>query len=194
MTYAVVFDLEFTAWRGSMEQRWLRPGEYREVVQIGAVRVDAKSITNGGEFSVLAKPRLNPVLSPYFEELTGVTNHMVAANGVDFAETYRAFVAFADGNSLFAFGRDDLVLRDNLKLYGLTDVPILPACTNIALWLAEQGIDPRGLHACDIAQAAGAQFTGCRHNALDDARSVVAGVAALVARGAPNPFLTRAGT
>ena len=49
-----------------------------------------------------------------------------------------------------------------------------------------------GARIDDIAQAAGASFVGRRHDALDDARSVAAGVAALVARGAPNPFLTPA--
>jgi inhibitor of KinA sporulation pathway (predicted exonuclease) len=192
MAYAIVFDLEFTAWQGSMEHRWLRPGEFREVVQIGAVKVDAQSFADVGEFNALAKPRLNPVLSSYFDELTGVTNAMVTTKGVDFADAYRAFVAFADDDPLFAFGRDDLVLHDNLRLYGLTDVPALPPFTNVVPWLAAQGVDPRGLHACDIAQAAGASFAGRRHDALDDARSVAAGVAALVARGAPNPFLTPA--
>ena len=36
-----VFDLEFTAWECSMASHWLRPGEFKEVVQIGAVRLDA---------------------------------------------------------------------------------------------------------------------------------------------------------
>jgi inhibitor of KinA sporulation pathway (predicted exonuclease) len=192
MTYAVIFDLEFTAWQGSMEHRWSRPGEFREVVQIGAVKADASSLAIVGEFNVLAKPRLNPVLSHYFEELTGVTNAALARTGVDFAVAYRAFVEFAGGSPLFAFGRDDLVLRDNLALYGMNAMPDLPAFTNIAPWLAARGIDPRGLHACDIARVAGARFSGRRHDALDDARSVVAGVAALIARGAPNPFVGEA--
>ncbi len=192
MAYAVVFDLEFTAWQGSMEQRWLRPGEFREVVQIGALKVDARSFTSVGGFNMLAKPRLNPVLSDYFEELTGVTNAALAETGKDFVDVYRAFVAFAGGDPLFAFGRDDLVLRDNIKLYGLSGVPELSAFTNVVPWLAANGIDPRGLHACDIARAAGAAFAGRRHDALDDARSVAAGIAALVARGAPNPLIANA--
>ena len=32
-----VFDLEYTAWECSMARRWLAPGEFKEVVQIGAV-------------------------------------------------------------------------------------------------------------------------------------------------------------
>lgn len=188
MAGAVIYDLEFTAWPGSMEHRWSRPGEFREVVQIGAVKLDADSFAQTGQFNALAKPRLNPVLSHYFEELTGVTNKALAEEGVDFADAYRAFVAFAEGMPMFSFGRDDLVLFDNIKLYGLQGVPPLPLSFNIVPWLIEQGIDPRGLHACDIANSAGAEFDGRRHDALDDARSVAAGVAFLVRRGAHNPL------
>ena len=166
MTHAVVFDLEFTAWPGSLHRRWLRPGEFREVVQIGAVKLDRATFAQKGQFNVLVKPRLNPVLSPYLEELTGITNEALAREGVDLAEAYRAFVAFADSAPLVAFGRDDLVLLDNLRLYGLRDMPALPPYANIALWLADQGVDPRGLHACDIARAAGGRFEGRQHDAL----------------------------
>ena len=188
MRFVIVFDLEFTAWQGSMEHRWLRPGEFREVVQIGAVKLDAATFAETAAIDILIKPRLNPVLSPYFEELTGVTNERLAQEGVDFAEGYRSFVRFADGAPLAAFGRDDRVLIDNLTLYGLTDEPRLPPYINIAPWLARAGVDVRGLHACDIAEAAGAIFEGRRHDALDDARSIAAGIATLVARGFPNPF------
>jgi len=189
MRCAVVFDLEFTAWPGSMDHRWLRPGEFREVVQIGAVKIDAASLAEVAAFDRLIKPRLNPELSPYLQTLTGITNRAVAERGVDFAEAYRAFVAFADGARLFAYGRDDLVLTDNLALYGLKEMPPLPPYTNIVPWLVERGIDMRGLHACDIAGAAGAVFAGRRHDALEDARSVALGVRTLVLGGAPNPYL-----
>jgi inhibitor of KinA sporulation pathway (predicted exonuclease) len=189
MPNVVIFDLEFTAWPGSMEHRWLRPGEYREVVQIGGVKLDTITIAQTAEFNVLARPRLNPVLSPYFEELTGITNRVLAEEGVDFTDAYRSFVAFADGAPIAAFGRDDLVLADNLRLYGLGDAPPLPSYCNIVPWFIEYGIDPRGHHACDIARLAGAEFVGRRHDALDDARSVALGIATLIARGAANPFL-----
>lgn len=192
MASVIVFDLEFTAWPGSMEHRWLRPGEYREVVQIGAVRLDSASLEQTGTLNVLTKPRLNPVLSAYFEELTGITNAAMTVSGVDFVSAYRRFAEFAAGQPIVAFGRDDLVLQENVKLYGLADqVPPLPAYRNILPWLVEQGIDPRGRHACDIAGLAGADFTGRRHDALDDARSIALGIRTLVSRGAANPFLGR---
>ncbi|MGB8366116.1 MAG: exonuclease domain-containing protein [Rhizomicrobium sp.] len=192
MPSAVVFDLEYTAWPGSMEQRWLRPGEHREVVQIGAVKVDAGIFAETASFSRLTRPRLNPRLSPYFEELTGIGNGVLAAEGIDLAHAYRAFIAFADGAPLVSFGRDDLVLADNLGLYGIIDAPPLPAHINIVPWLKAQGIDPRGSHACDVARLAGAAFAGRRHDALDDARSVALGIATLVARGAPHPIVASA--
>jgi inhibitor of KinA sporulation pathway (predicted exonuclease) len=183
---AVVFDLEFTAWEGSMAAYWLRPGEFQEIVQIGAVKVD-ENFNAGESFDMLVRPRINPVLSPYLERLTGITNDAMRAKGVDFAGAYRAFLAFCDGLPVVAFGRDDLVFIDNLRLYGISDAPPLPPYLDVRTWMAEQGLDMRGLHACDVAPAAGVSFSGHRHNGLDDAVSVAAGIAALIARGASAP-------
>jgi DNA polymerase III epsilon subunit-like protein len=61
-----VFDLEYTAWECSMARHWLTPGEFKEVVQIGAVKLDADSFVVQGEFEMLVRPRINSVLSPYF--------------------------------------------------------------------------------------------------------------------------------
>jgi inhibitor of KinA sporulation pathway (predicted exonuclease) len=184
----VLFDTEFTAWEGSMANRWLAPGEFRELVQIGAVKIDAQSLATISEFAILIRPRFNPVLSDYFVTLTGITNEAVKERGVDFREAYDRYVAFAGDDTMAAFGRDDLVLIDNLNLYGITDAPPLPVHRNIAEWLRDNGIHTGGLHACDVAEACGAEFKGRKHDALDDARSLVAGVRALVGRGAPNPF------
>ena len=185
---AVVYDLEFTAWEGSMANHWLRPGEFQEVVQIGALKVDAEFAT-GETFDVLVRPRLNPVLSSYLERLTGITNEEVRARGVDFVQAYREFVAFAGDLPIIAFGRDDLVFANNLRLYGMTDLPPLPPYLNIIPWMAEQGIEMRGLHACDAGPAAGVPFGGHKHNAVDDALSVASGIRALMTRGARSPLV-----
>jgi len=184
--FAVVYDLEFTAWEGSMATRWLRPGEFKEVVQIGAVKVDAE-FTPGEMLDVVVRPRLNPVLSSFLEQLTGITNEEVRKRGIDFADAYRSFVAFAEDLPIIAYGRDDLVLIDNLSLYGIKNAPPLPPYINIVPWMGEQGVDVRGLHSCDVGPMAGVPFTGHKHNGLDDALSVAAGIRALIARGALAP-------
>jgi len=184
---AVVFDLEFTAWEDSMATNWLRPGAFQEIVQIGAVKVDG-NFNACESFDILVRPRLNPVLSPYLERLTGITNEALDAKGVDFSEAYRAFLAFGEGLPIVAFGRDDLVLIDNFRLYGISDAPPLPPYFNVKAWMEQLGTDTRGLHACDVGPSAGVSFSGQRHNGLDDALSVAAGVAALIARGARSPL------
>jgi inhibitor of KinA sporulation pathway (predicted exonuclease) len=184
--FVVVYDLEFTAWDGSMARKWLAPGEFKEVVQIGAVKVDG-AFSPLVKLNLLIRPRLNPQLSDYLQTLTGIDNDAVAAHGIDFADAYRTFAEFAGPLPIVAFGRDDLVLADNLRLYGLKAEPAMPHPVDIRSWLMENGIDVRGLHACDVGPAAGVPFDGHTHDGLADALSVAAGVQALMARGAPCP-------
>ncbi|HEX3484447.1 MAG TPA: 3'-5' exonuclease [Micropepsaceae bacterium] len=187
--YAVIFDLEFTAWEGSLESRWTRPGELSEVVQIGAVKLDAASLKEIDSFDMLVRPRVNPVLSDYFTVLTGITNEAMDQRSVDFIIAYRAFLDFAGEGPVFAHGRDDLIFAGNLKLYGWERALPLPAYSNAIHWFAAQGVDLKGKRACDVAEAAGGIFEGQKHNALADARGVAAGFRALIGKGAPNPFL-----
>jgi inhibitor of KinA sporulation pathway (predicted exonuclease) len=178
-----IFDLEYTAWECSMARHWLTPGEFREVVQIGAVKLDADSFAILDEFAALVCPRFNPLLSPYFEKLTGITSRQVARDGEDFAIAYARFVDFAGEGPIAAFGRDDRALGENLRLYGMTGARALPVFYDLRGWFAVLGVDPRGMHSCDLAPALGMPFQGRAHNALDDARSVAKVMAALAARG-----------
>jgi inhibitor of KinA sporulation pathway (predicted exonuclease) len=179
-----VFDLEFTAWECSMASHWLRPGEFKEVVQIGAVKLDMASFKIIGSFDVLVRPRINPMLSPYFENLTGITNQALGQRAADFAEALVRFLVFAAGGPIAAFGHDEWVLEENIRLYGLKGLPPLPRFHDLRAWFAAHDVDPRGLHSCDIGPKLGVPFTGRAHNALDDARSVALAMEAMVARGA----------
>jgi len=189
--FSVVYDLEFTAWDGSMTERWLKPGQFREVVQIGAVKLDAGTLQETDSFEVLVKPRLNPRLSTYFECLTGITNAELARRGIDFPDAYDRFVAFAGNALTTAFGRDDLIFEENFKLYGIGRNTCAPPYMNIAPWLRANGLNPR--HAGDVAEEAGVSFAGQKHDALFDARSVAHGIRALLSRGASRPFRVLAG-
>lgn len=184
--FAVVYDLEFTAWQTSMARRWMAPGEYKEVIQIGAVKVDA-GFNPLETLNILIKPRLNSELSDFIQALTGITNEAVQEEGVDFRDGFCRFAGFAGALPIISFGRDDLVLLDNIQLYGLKDLPPMPDPIDIRGWLMENGIEVRGLHACDVGPAAGVPFEGQTHDGLCDALSVAAGIKALVDRGARPP-------
>ena len=179
-----VFDLEYTAWECSMARRWLAPGEFKEVVQIGAVKLDADSFAVLGEFDTLVRPRVNPVLSPYFEKLTGITTETVDRQGADFAFAYARFLDFACEGPVAAFGQDQRVLEDNIRLYGLVGARPLPVFYDLRGWFAALGIDPRGMHSCELAPALGMVFAGQAHNALHDARAIVGAMTVMASRGA----------
>jgi inhibitor of KinA sporulation pathway (predicted exonuclease) len=177
-----VFDLEYTAWECSMARHWLTPGEFREVVQIGAVKLDADSFAVLAEFDVLVRPRINSVLSPYFQKLTGITGERVARQGVDFTAAYARFLEFAGEGPIAAFGHDERVLEDNIRLYGMKGARALPVFYDLRAWFAVQGMDPRGMLSCDVGPALGLPFTGQTHNALNDARSIAGAMQAMASR------------
>lgn len=117
----VVYDLEYTAWEGSHARGWDGPGEHRELVQIGAVRVHPTAgFTESAAFSLLVRPRINPRLSGYFTRLTGITQAAVDADGVDVAMALWRFAGFLEGAALaLANGIDHDVLVENGRLRGM---------------------------------------------------------------------------
>ena len=84
-----VFDLEYTTWEGTNARRWSGPGEYFEVVQIGAVVLEFEpNLAEIACLEVLTRPVFNPLLSDYFTELTGISNADLAAGAVTFADGF----------------------------------------------------------------------------------------------------------
>ena len=95
-----VFDLEYTTWEGTNARRWSGPGEYFEVVQIGAIILELEpNLTEVAAFEVLTRPEFNPVLSEYFTELTGITNADLDTGKVSFAAGFDQFVQFCAGTN-----------------------------------------------------------------------------------------------
>ena len=185
----VVFDTEFTAWPGSMARAWGGPGEHKEIIQIGAVILDAATLQERRAFSVLIRPVLNPVLSEYLVDLTGITNERLAAEGVDFATGVTRFVELVGPRPLHAYGRDDRIIAANAQRLGKPKLwPNLPT-TNLKEWLLKVGIPLAGVHSGNLAAHVGATSQGVAHNALVDSRSLAEAVRYLVAKGAPNPFI-----
>ena len=50
-------------------------------------------------------------------------------------------------------------------------------------WFAALGVDPRGMHSCDLGPALGLAFVGQTHNALHDARAIAGAMAVMASRG-----------
>ncbi|MFG3256731.1 exonuclease domain-containing protein [Streptomyces sp. NPDC048172] len=113
MSTFVVFDLEFTSWPEALERDWGEPGQLREIVQIGALRL-SEDCAVVEEYETLVRPVVNRELSPYFTELTGIGQESVDRDGVSPAEALSEFLGFCRGQSVLSYGNDMVVLGENM--------------------------------------------------------------------------------
>jgi inhibitor of KinA sporulation pathway (predicted exonuclease) len=104
----VIYDLEYTAWEGSLARRWRGEGEYRELVQVGAVKLEmVAGLPEVAWFERLCLPEFNPKLSTYFTELTGITNADLTRDGEPFGTVISAFADFVGDCRIVAANGDD---------------------------------------------------------------------------------------
>ena len=111
----IVFDTEYTSWEGSLENNWSRENEFTELVQISAIKVTNFNIN---KFNIYIKPIINPILSDYFINLTGITNNMLI-NAVDFKTAINKFKEFCEDYPLYSYGNDLDIIEENYKLNNL---------------------------------------------------------------------------
>ncbi|WP_250035576.1 exonuclease domain-containing protein [Paractinoplanes maris] len=173
----IILDLEFTAWAGSQEGGWSRPGEFREVVQIGALRVDSADLRVTGEFNELVRPERNPSLSEYFQDLTGISQAAVDERGLPFLDALDAFLDFCDDHYVLSYGNDMVILGENLVLQvppGRRPKRSLPPFANIRTYVNRVLPATIGLSSGRLAFALGlAARIDREHDALADCYSIL---------------------
>lgn len=172
----IIADLEYTSWQGALERNWSGPNEHREVVQIGAVRLDAgDGFAEREAFEMLVRPTVNPELSDYFIELTGIDNAALATRGATLAAALKDFARFADGAAILTIGADIDVVTESC---GLTDIdnPVPEArWIDIAPTLKVL-LGQRHVRSAEIPGLLGLPVEGPAHDALADARAIAAGM------------------
>jgi inhibitor of KinA sporulation pathway (predicted exonuclease) len=173
----ILFDLEFTSWEGAMERGWSGPGEYREIIQIGAVRVD-DSHAEKESFLAYIKPVRNPELSPFIIELTGITQKDIEERGVSFADALRSFREFVGTTPGYAWGNDTEVLEENC---GFADIraefppdQFLDLRPLTADAFRSAGVDIERWTSGTLIQAFGPNHSLRAHDALNDMRNLLA--------------------
>lgn len=168
----VVFDLELTAWPGSAARGWTGPGEYPEIIQVGAVRLDA-GLRETGTLDLAVKPRLNPILSDFIVGLTGITQERIDREGVDVAEALSRLAGFADGaRILLCNGGDHAWLRQNARLAGITDPLAALAFGSLSLHFRRAAGQDRHVVSSDLPSTFGFAASGRAHDGLGDARAI----------------------
>ena len=120
----IVLDMEWNQpWPGSPSARKVLPVAIRgEIIQIGAVRVtEDQQVTD--EFQIMIKPKYYRHLNRRVSKLTGIKESRLREEGVPYPEAMAQFRQWCGENVVFlTWGFDDItILRENLRLYGLSE-------------------------------------------------------------------------
>ena len=172
----VVFDMEYTAWEGSVQRDWSGPDEYREIVQIGAVKLDVRrGLEEVDSFEVMIRPRINSQLSDYFINLTGITQDRADREGVDLVKAMEIFSSFAGPDSaLYCNGFDADILVENSDLYDI-DCPLKrDRFRDVAPLLTKEAQATHHVVSGELDEVFGIKVDLPAHDALSDARKIAA--------------------
>ncbi|MFQ5765051.1 MAG: 3'-5' exonuclease, partial [Rhodospirillales bacterium] len=168
-------DVEWTAWEGSRQRDWRGPGEEKEIVQIGALKLRADTLAETDALDVLVRPRINPALSDYFIRLTGITQAELDAAGVDFADGLESLKAFVGEGvrAVYSMGTDYTIIRHNCALAGLSFPFDEGLFVNLREDLARTvGDEIAGTDSSDLPAAMGFAAPGAAHQGVHDCRCI----------------------
>ena len=135
------------------------------------MRVDAGGgFTEAAHFSAFVRPTINPELSEYFTTLTGITNDVVARDGLCLEDALGSFAGFVGASTVLSHGPDDLVIG---KDCALKDVDNLFAGVD---WRDVnppiRAVTGQRLMSSDLLPFFGLDPVGAAHDALADARAL----------------------
>ena len=172
----VLYDLEYTAWEGSQERKWSGPNEYREIIQIGAIRV-SPDLVERDSFLEYVRPVKNPQLSDFITELTGISQDDIDTKGISFSTAFEKFRAFVGETTSYCWGRDTEILEENTGFAGVPQS--LPRCQFADLRpiareaFSDAGVDIDDYSSGTLIQAFGIDSGRRAHDAINDMRNLL---------------------
>ena len=179
----VIFDLEYTTWEGAQERNWTGAGERREVVQMGAILVGRDPLREEGEFNRFIKPVLNPKLSEFFTDLTGITQEHIEREGISFPEALEAFSSWASDYPLYSWGTGDPeALKENSAQAGIRFPYEAGRFASMQEVFMALGVPAEAYTSGTIVRAFGKELSRRQHNALNDVRTILDGLRELKKR------------
>ena len=173
---AMVFDLEFTSWPGSNERNWSLPNEDREIIQIGAVKIETTGdMREVDSFQILVRPLKNPILSDYIVNLTEITQEKVEKEGILFPLALSRFINFIGEHpiDILSNGGDEEVIEENCQIHNIPFLSIFKKSTDLKIYFSEVlGISRKNCTSGMLPKLFGLNNHEKQHDALGDARSI----------------------
>ena len=166
--YYLVVDLEATC----CDQKQI-PRHQMEIIEIGAVMVDAVDLAVIDEFQTFINPVCHPILTPFCTTLTTITQAEVdrASGFTDAIAAFQSWFTAYDKRLFCSWGDFD---RNQFKQDCKFHAVPLPFQNHFNLkkaFLQTQGLKQR----CGMDQAlqlAGIPLVGTHHRGIDDARNI----------------------
>lgn len=178
-TDIVVIDLEASC---PAEDQGNNAVERSSIIEIGAVRLDRRSLEITGTFSELVRPEDHPIV-PFITDITGITPEMVA-DCETFAAVGRRFLEWYGVRNkaiIAAFGAyyDIPLLRKECDRYGLDfRAHIVGGAFDLravaVAWLAEREKKTSGQNLASVLEQMGLGDRFAAHRAVEDARAAAA--------------------
>lgn len=116
MKNKIVWDTEFTSWEGCHENGWNNnENQYKELIQIGAVKLNEQNQIIDW-FNSYVQPIINPELSTYITELTGVQQTDVDESD-KLPVVWEEFLEWQNDCPAFSWENDIDIVQRNKQIY-----------------------------------------------------------------------------
>lgn len=166
--YYLVVDLEATC----DDQRRI-PQQQMEIIEIGAVLVDAATLEPVGDFQTFVRPVVHPALTEFCERLTTITQADVDG-APRFPEAIARLQRFlGDRRALFCswgqYDRNQLAL--DARRHGVT-LPFGEQHLNLKQRFSAQLGEERRYGMAGALRRVGLPLRGTHHRGIDDARNI----------------------
>lgn len=149
-----------------------------EIIEIGAVLADARTLQPVDEFQSFVRPVRHPVLTPFCTELTSITQDDVAP-APGFADMVAAFKAWlycgerANRSMVFcSWGDYDLKQLEQDCAFHRVAFPIGAPHVNVKRLMSERHRLGKRPGLGEGLRLAGLVFSGTAHRGIDDARNI----------------------
>lgn len=150
------------------------PRHEMEIIEIGAVMVEAASLEPVAEFQTFVRPQRHPRLTDFCRELTSIAQSDVDA-APPFPEVLKKFVDWAAGfaEPLFcSWGDYDRKQLQRDCAFHNVAYPRELGHLNLKNRFAERTGIRRRLGLAEALKRSGLQFSGTHHRGIDDARNI----------------------
>lgn len=122
------------------------------------------------------RPKINPTLSEYFINLTGIDQKTVDIKGVDFPTALQEFKEWCGELPMYSFGNDISVIIENCMIHNITNPFKENQSGDARNFFDKNGYSTQGYNSGTIVKAFGEELSREGHDALNDTRTILDGL------------------